>query len=490
MELYRFTTVEDLREKIFRTPLEQYILVAVTDREVTLYPDAVHRMRQVADDTDVSMVYAWYREINDDGTKLNHPLTQYVPGSLRDDFDFGSVVLMNAADVLSATEDFDEEESSYLDGGWYAMRLRLSQGRFFEMIPEYLYDTRRVDYRKSGERQHDYVNPSNADYQADMEIALRYHLMEIDGLSRQNKIHLKFPESLDEGEVMASVVIPVRNRVRTVRDAVESALGQKTDFSFNVIVVDNDSTDGTRELLEGIDDPRFHLIRVSKEEELGIGGCWNRAILSEFCGRYVVQLDSDDIYATDMTLTTIIDKFAEGNYAAVVGSYFLTDFDLRPLPPGLIAHKEWTDDFGPENGLRINGFGAPRAFARNVVRKILFPNVSYGEDYAMMLRITREYAVGRIFDGLYYCRRWEGNSDAALSVEAVNAHNAYKDFLRTNELIARITANRREEEENFNEMRRLGLISPDPDFRHDDDHEDFDDDEYFDEEEEGEEDID
>lgn len=443
MNIYRFKNVEALREEIFRSPLEQYILVGLTDREIHLEPHAIRRMRQVAEDTDVTMVYAWYRELNEDGSLLDHPLTQYLPGSVRDDFDFGSFVLLNAADVLTATEDFSEDESDYIDGGWYALRLRLSQGRFFQMLPEYLYTVERVDYRKSGEKQHDYVDPRNIRYQAEMEDALYQHLFEVDALAPAEKKTLAFPAIPEEDGLEASVIIPVKNRVRTIGDAVKSALSQTTDFKFNVIVVDNASTDGTREILQSFSDPRLKLILLDGSENLGIGGCWNKALLSDYCGRFAVQLDSDDIYATDSTLQTIVEKFYEGGYAAVIGSYFMTDFSLKPIPPGLVDHREWTDENGANNALRINGFGAPRAFVRDIARDILFPNVSYGEDYAMCLRISRDYQIGRIFDGLYYCRRWEGNSDAALPVSKVNEHNAYKDFLRTNEMIARIHYNQK-----------------------------------------------
>ena len=447
MKIYRFTNIGNLREEIFRSPLEQYILVALSDREISLDPHAIRRMRQVAEDTDVSLVYAWFREVNSDGSMLDHPLIQYSPGSVRDDFDFGPLVLLNAADVLAASEDFSQEDSEYMDGGWYALRLRMSQGHFFQMIPEYLYSASRTDYRKSGEKQHDYVDPRNIHYQAEMEDALYQHLFEIDALTSEEKTAVVFTGEPQAGEPVASVVIPVRNRVRTIGDAVKSALSQATNFEYNVIVVDNASTDGTRELLESINDARLHLIKLDGSENLGIGGCWNEAILSEYCGRYAVQLDSDDIYSSEATLQTIVDKFGEGNYAAVIGSYFMTDFDLRPIPPGLIDHREWTDENGANNALRINGFGAPRAFVRDVVREILFPNVSYGEDYAMCLRLSRNYRIGRIFDGIYYCRRWEGNSDAALPIEKVNQHNAYKDFLRTNEIVARIHYNQRQHAE-------------------------------------------
>lgn len=443
MKIHRFKNIDALRDAIVQSPLEQFILVSLTDREINLLPHAIRRMRQVAEDTDVSMVYAWYREVNEDGTLLDHPLIPYTPGSVRDDFDFGGLVLLNAADVLTSTEDFSAEDSQWIDGGWYSLRLRLSQGRYFEMLPEYLYSMERKDYRKSGEKQHDYVDPRNIRYQAEMEEILLQHLYEIDGMTKENPQEINYSLlPLQENEVEASVIIPVRNRVKTVGDAVRSALSQSADFNYNVIVVDNASTDGTRELLTSIDDPRLKLILLDGSEGLGIGGCWNTALLSEDCGRFAVQLDSDDMYSSEKTLQSIVDKFYATGAAAVIGSYFMTDFNLRPIPPGLIDHREWTDDNGANNALRINGFGAPRAFFREVAREILFPNVSYGEDYAMCLRLSRNYKIGRIFEGIYYCRRWEGNSDAALPVAKVNEHNAYKDFLRTNELIARVRYNR------------------------------------------------
>lgn len=450
MKIHRFTNVEELRETIFRSPMEQYVLLALTDREIKLAPHAIRRMRQVAEDTDVSMVYAYYREENEDGSLLDHPVIQYTPGSVRDDFDFGGLVLLNAADILSASEDFTEEESKYLDGGWYALRLRMSQGHFFQMIPEYLYTMQRVDYRKSGEKQHDYVDPRNVAYQEEMEQVLYDHLYEVDALVSQDREPVyAFDTPLQPGEVTASIIIPVRNRVKTIKDAVISALSQKCDFDYNVIVVDNASTDGTRDALLSIDDPRLKLILLDGTENLGIGGCWNEAILSEHCGRIAAQLDSDDVYASENTLQIIVDKYKEDGYACVIGSYFMTTIDFKPLPPGLIDHREWSDDNGPNNALRLNGFGAPRSFVRDVVRGILFPNVSYGEDYAMCLKLSTNYKIGRIYDGIYYCRRWDGNSDAALSIEQVNAHNRYKDFLRTNELVARVRHNQENPLENL-----------------------------------------
>lgn len=451
MDLYRFTTINDLREEICRAGLRQHILVRLDDREVRLYPHALRRMRQIAEDTDASLVYANYHDLLDDGTLRPHPVIEYQIGSVRDDFDFGPVVLLNIADVLNATDDFNEEESAMPDGGWYALRLRLSTINMLVNIPEYLYSARIADRRKSGEKQHDYVNPRAREYQQVMEQVLSDHLYEIDSLVAPEPIRLDYAKE-ETGMLMeqerpfsceASVIIPVRNRVRTIGDAVASALAQQTGFDFNVIVVDNGSTDGTSELLDSFQDPRLHVLRPAAEEQLGIGGCWNRAIDSDYCGRFAVQLDSDDLYADTDVLQRIVDTFRREGCAMVVGSYTLTDFGLRTLPPGLIDHREWTAENGANNALRVNGFGAPRAFYTPLVRQILFPNVSYGEDYAMCLRISREYAVGRIYESLYNCRRWEGNSDADLSQEKVNDHNLYKDFLRSQEIIARSLINRR-----------------------------------------------
>lgn len=439
MNIIRFTTVNDLREEIFRMPLEQYVLVRLDDREIILDDHCVHRLTEVAEDIDSTLTYCYYREKNADGTVIQHPVIDYQPGSVRDDFDFGPLVLLNTADVLAATEDFTDAESSMFDGGWYAMRLRVTIGKMLAMIPEYLYTAERVDYRKSGEQQHDYVNPRNKGYQLQMEKALTEHLRQIDGLVKPGSATVDY--KAERFPVEASVIIPVRNRARTVMDAVNSALSQKCDFDFNVIVVDNDSTDGTRELLENVNDPRLVLIKVDASENLGIGGCWNRAILSEHCGRFAVQLDSDDLYNSDSVLTQVVNQFHAGSYAMVIGSYAMVDFDGNPIPPGVITHDEWTDTNGPNNALRIHGFGAPRAFFTPIARRFLFPNVSYGEDYAMALRISREYSIGRIYTPLYLCRRWEGNSDAALSIEKSNANHSYKDCLRSIELMARVRIN-------------------------------------------------
>lgn len=439
MDIIRFTNINALREEIFRSPLEQFVLVQIDDKKIELDSHCIHRLTEMASDVDSTLTYCYYRDRLPDGSLVDHPVIDYQPGSVRDDFDFGSLVLLNAADVLAASEDLSEE-SSMLDGGWYALRLRVTMGKMIAMIPEYLYTAEKVDLRASGKKQHDYVDPRNRTYQQQMEEVLVEHLREIDAAvdtTRREQVAY----DAEDFPVEASVIIPVRNRVRTIIDAVTSALSQKADFDFNVIVVDNDSTDGTRELLEAVTDPRLVLIGVSADERLGIGGCWNRALLDPRCGRFAVQLDSDDLYNSPSVLQTIVNKFRSGNHAMVIGSYTLVNFNGETIPPGLISHDEWTDENGPNNALRINGLGAPRAFFTPVARRFLFPNVSYGEDYAMALRICRDYSIGRIYRSLYLCRRWEGNSDAELSQERINANNSYKDCVRSFELMARVKQN-------------------------------------------------
>lgn len=436
---YRFTTVAALCDEICRRPLEQHILVALTDREVSMAENAMTRFREVASDSDASITYSHFYDVTDTNELEPHPVGDYQVGSIRDDFDFGPLVLLNCSDVLSVADNLPDNTSEYADGGWYMLRLFLAMQSVVSMIPEYLYSARKVDYRKSGQKQHDYVDPRQRVYQEDMEEVATYYLDAINALVSETPLS----PDLSEGDfpVEASVIIPVRNRESTIADAVRSALAQQTNFDFNVIVVDNASTDGTSRILADFDDPRLHVISLDGSEMLGIGGCWNRALLSEHCGRFAIQLDSDDIYADSSTVAQIVECFYQEQAAMVVGSYMLTDFNLNTIPPGIIDHSEWTAENGANNALRINGFGAPRAYFTPVARELLFPNVSYGEDYAMCLRISRDYVVGRIMSPIYYCRRWEGNSDAALPIEKVNAHNYYKDFLRSVEIVARVQAN-------------------------------------------------
>lgn len=438
MELIDFVNIRELISRISEIGLEQFIAVNIGGKKCIVDDNYFQRMEEIAADADSTITYCHYREIDGDRIKL-HPVNDYQFGSIRDDFDFGPIVVLNVADTLAASEELKEDESDNVDGGWYALRLRMSIGKTIAAVPEYLYSVELTDRRKSGEKQHDYVNPSKKLYQAQSERVLTDFLIETGGfIEPVGEIDLSEP---DDFPVVASVIIPVRNRVNTIKDAIDSAINQTTNFTYNIIVVDNDSTDGTSGLLDSLSDPKLKVIKVSKEENLGIGGCWNKGINSEFCGRFAVQLDSDDLYKDRTTLQKIIDKFQKEKSGMVIGSYSMVDFDLNPLPPGDITHKEWSDFNGANNALRINGLGAPRAFYTPLVRGIQFPNTSYGEDYAMALRISREYKIARIYEPIYLCRRWAGNSDADLSIEKTNKNNEYKDFIRSIELIARVRMN-------------------------------------------------
>ena len=398
---------------------------------------ALERIATVAESTGADMLYSDYYELVEapDGGILRrkHPVIDCSRGALRDDFDFGPVLIFRTASFLGALSGMNVDRRF---GALYDLRLRMDK---IVHIGEYLYTEIETDLRKSGEKQFDYVNPRNREVQIEMEEICTEHLKRI-GAYIAPGFKPVSPAPDFAREVTASVIIPVYNRVRTVADAVYSALSQECDFDFNVIVVDNHSNDGTSGKLASIEDPRLKVI-VPERDDLGIGGCWNLAVNSAHCGMYAVQLDSDDIYKDGTTLQKIIDLFRKEGCGMVVGAYEMTDFDLNPLPPGIIDHREWTDVNGRNNALRVNGLGAPRAFYVPLLRSIGFPNVSYGEDYAVGLRICREYRIGRIYEPLYCCRRWEGNSDAALSIEKVNANNSYKDSIRTWELEARIRMN-------------------------------------------------
>ena len=417
----------------------RYILLNLTGREVTMTDDAAERMKQFADSAGAGLVYSDYVKTMGTDAIAPAPLIDIQAGSLRDDFDFGALVLITPA-AIEAVLSFQGQE--FKTAGFYQMRLAIQRSLPIVRMPQPLYTIAETDFRASGQKQFDYVNPRNRDVQIEMEAACTEHLKLIDGYlkpgagARVDATDGSFP-------VLASVIIPVRNRERTVADAVKSALSQQLDGPYNVIVVDNHSTDGTTQILSDLSKADKRLVHIIPERtDLGIGGCWNLAVNDERCGRFAVQLDSDDLYSGPDTLQKIVNKFREGGYSMVIGSYRMCNFNLETLPPGIIDHKEWTDENGPNNALRINGLGAPRAFYTPVVRKIGFPNVSYGEDYAVAIRIAGEYRLGRIFDELYLCRRWEGNSDAALSPEKVNANNLYKDSLRTAELQRRINTNR------------------------------------------------
>ena len=409
-----------------------YLLLCTRMASVRWGLYALERFLRTADDTGAVMVYSDHYSL-EEGALTKHPAIDYQAGSLRDDFDFGSLWLIKSQALLDYVAQTDRVDYQY--AGLYDLRLYLSRkGEIFH-LNEYLYTEAELDNRKSGEKQFDYVNPRNREVQIEMERACTAHLEKVGAIVDTN--FYRQPD-FDEQDFAceASVVIPVFNREKTIADAVKSALSQKTNFPYNVIVVNNHSTDSTGEILDSIDDGRLIQI-VPSRTDLGIGGCWNVAVNSDHCGKFAVQLDSDDLYSSPKTLQKIVDAFHEQKAAMIIGSYRMCDFDLNTLPPGLIDHKEWTEDNGCNNALRINGLGAPRAFFTPLVRQIQFPNTSYGEDYALGLAFSRRYRIGRIYDELYLCRRWGGNSDAALSVERVNANNLYKDRLRTMELKAR-----------------------------------------------------
>lgn len=401
---------------------EQYNFFYTKTTPLSLGYRAVERMKSVCANCR-SLVYADHYEVKN-SQRLPHPLNDYQEGSVRNDFDFGSVLLLSG------------KGSWHTEFHYAALYYNILERKERIHIPEFLYTEQEGDLRASGEKQFDYVNPAQRETQVEMEKAFTEHLKHTDCLLNSDMIkRAKLPE---RSVASVSVIIPVRNRERTIGDAILSALGQQTDCPFNVIVIDNHSTDGTTEAIgkaAGEDNRVVHLI--PERTDLGIGGCWDLAIRSEHCGTFAVQLDSDDLYSSPNTLQRIIDKFYETRAAMVIGSYSLVDFNLKELPPGIIDHREWTDENGMNNALRINGLGAPRAFYVPIIRKIGFPNTSYGEDYAVGLAISRQYRIGRIYDSLYLCRRWEGNSDSALPIDKINRNNLYKDWIRTQEMEAR-----------------------------------------------------
>ena len=426
---FSFQHTEGIRQMLAltRTP---YLLIYTKPHTLDMGYMALERMCDYLAAPESGMVYADHYQVTE-GVRKPHPVIDYQPGSVRDDFDFGSVLLFKTA-ALQEAFDTITHQPEYQYSALYAVRLALSQKYELTHIREFLYTEIEEDTRLSGEKQFDYVDPRNRSVQLERETAFTYYL---------KNIHAFLPPverevDLSEGEFAyeASVIIPVRNRIRTIADAIESVLKQETDFPFNLIVIDNHSTDGTTECIAQYAGNEKVIHLIPERDDLGIGGCWNLGVHHPLCGRFAVQLDSDDLYSSPSTLQTIVDKFRRKRCAMVIGSYRMTNFQLETLPPGVIDHKEWTDTNGHNNALRINGLGAPRAFFTPLLRKIRVPNTSYGEDYALGLAFSREYRIGRIYDVLYLCRRWEGNSDAALSIEKQNQNNSYKDSLRTLEI--------------------------------------------------------
>ena len=399
---------------------------------------SLDRFVDVAEDTDAAMLYSNYYECKE-GKTIAHPVIDYQAGSLRNDFNFGSVLVVKTDKLRKAVEAMDVD---YEFAAMYDLRLKLSLQGEIMRLAEFLYTEVEMDTRASGDKMFDYVNPANRAVQIEMEKACTQYLKDAGAYLEPKFEDIDFTEC--DFPVEASVIIPVRNRVRTIADAVKSVLMQKTSFPFNLIVVDNLSTDGTTEILKELaatDDRLVHII--PERQDLGIGGCWNRAIMDARCGKFAVQLDSDDIYIDENTLQKVVDAFYEQKCGAVIGSYKIVNFQLEMLPPGIIDHREWTPDNGRNNGLRINGFGAPRAFYTPMLRSIKLPNTSYGEDYAVVLSISRKYQIGRIYEPLYLCRRWEDNSDGNLSIEKENSNNLFKDRVRTIEFHARQRLNKK-----------------------------------------------
>jgi hypothetical protein len=408
-----------------------YVVVYTKTMALKLGQHALERMARICSDADAGMVYADYFE-KKQGEMKAHPVIEYQEGSLRDDFNFGSLLLYKTAALKEAVASMDR---NLRFAALYDLRLRVSQKHSLVHLPELLYTEIEQDTRKSGEKMFDYVDPRNRERQIEMEQACTEHLKVIGAYLEPKFNNIEFTE--EKFPVEASVIIPVRNRVKTINDAIESVLKQKTDFKFNLIVVDNHSTDGTTKIIEQYKNDERLIHVIPNRDDLGIGGCWNEGVSHKKCGKFAIQLDSDDLYIDETVIEHIVNAFYEQNCAMVVGSYQMVNFNLEEIPPGLIDHKEWTSENGRNNALRINGLGAPRAFYTPVIRDIKVPNTSYGEDYALGLNISRHYQIGRIYNPLYLCRRWEENSDASLDVVKMNAHNFYKDKIRTIELKAR-----------------------------------------------------
>ncbi|NCB07902.1 MAG: glycosyltransferase family 2 protein [Bacteroidia bacterium] len=416
-------------KKIAEKSEAKFTLLAIQNTSVQIGQLALERLVQVAENTGAAMVYSDYIELKN-GQSSFHPVIDYQAGSLRDDFNFGPVQFYRSEILKSFAED------EYRFAGLYALRLHASRLGKIIHIPEYLFTMEETDTRKSGEKQFDYVSGNAREKQIEMETACTCHLKKMGAFLQPPFKEIHFSEHSFPVEV--SVIIPVKNRLKTITDAVNSVLNQKTNFSFNLIVVDNYSNDGTTEILSEYAAKGKLLHLVPERKDLGIGGCWNEAVFSPHCGKFAVQLDSDDLYSSGNTLQKIVDTFYAEKCAMVIGSYQMTNFALEEIPPGIIDHREWTPENGPNNTLRINGLGAPRAFYTPVLREIRIPNVSYGEDYAAGLAISRDYKIGRIYEPVYLCRRWDDNTDAALDIRKQNTHNLYKDRLRTIELKARM----------------------------------------------------
>ncbi|MBI9062866.1 MAG: glycosyltransferase family 2 protein [Marinilabiliaceae bacterium] len=408
-----------------------YTVIYTKSMALQLGPHALERLVRSCEDADAGMVYADYYE-QKNGKMTAHPVIEYQEGSLRDDFNFGSLLLYRTTALKEAVEKMDTD---YQFAALYDLRLRVSQKYELMHLPELVYTEVELDTRQSGEKMFDYVDPRNRDRQIEMELACTAHLKQVGAYLKPQFRQIEFSES--NFPVEASVIIPVRNREKTIADAIESVLKQKTAFDFNLIIIDNHSTDRTSEIIRSYAHDSRIVHVIPQRNDLGIGGCWNEGVAHAQCGKFAIQLDSDDLYIDETVIERVVKAFYDQNCAMVVGSYQMVNFKLEEIPPGLIDHKEWTPDNGRNNALRINGLGAPRAFYTPVLRDVKVPNTSYGEDYALGINISRHYQIGRIYDPLYLCRRWDDNSDASLDINKMNAHNFYKDKIRTMEFKAR-----------------------------------------------------
>jgi len=428
--LFSYKTLHSILKRL----QTEYLLLIVEPHPLAFEPRALERLLEAAKLTKAGMVYSDFYDQGQNTKKL-HPLNAYQPGSVRDDFNFGPMFLFSAHAVQKALNQFGPIPEVHW-AGLYDLRLKISMDHAVHHLAEPIYSIMKTHESTGNEKVFNYLDPKNRAAQKEMEAVFTDYLKRINAylpppLNRVEHSPEPFP-------VEASVIVPVRNRKETVGEALRSALSQKTNFSFNVVVVDNHSTDGTTDLLSNLARTHHQIkLIIPEKKDLGIGGCWNEAIHHQSCGRYAIQLDSDDLYSSPHTLQKMVDMLRQGKFAMVIGSYTVVDFNLREIPPGLIDHREWTDDNGHNNALRINGLGAPRAFNTELIRKIGFLNVSYGEDYAAALRICREYQVGRIYESLYLCRRWSGNTDARLTPEEENLKNAFKDKIRTEEILTR-----------------------------------------------------
>lgn len=426
-------------KKISNATDSTYLILIICDRKIEIDESSLNKLILYAQDTYAGWVYSDFYESLKKKDEVRY-LIDYQYGSIRDDFDFGNLILISTEELKKVSENPFASEKKLKYSGLYDLRLAISRNAPIEKLQGPIYKTGKS---KNGlqNKLFEYVDPKNRSIQREYEKVVTHHLKEIGALINAESI--KKIEFEKKSKIEASVIIPVKNRVRTIKDAINSALNQKPKFSFNVIVVDNYSNDGTSEIIKKISASDERVVHIFPEQkDLGIGGCWNEALFHPMCGNFAVQLDSDDLYSDENTLQKIVDKFYDEKCAMVIGSYKLTDYNLKEIPPGIIDHREWTPENGPNNALRINGLGAPRAFYTPLAKEIKFPNVSYGEDYSMGLAMSRKYKIGRIYEPIYLCRRWEGNTDASLSNEQENKNNFYKDFLRTNEIKARQQLNK------------------------------------------------